>query len=392
MSGLLVLVPDVLSAILDKGEFQPRYYNPGGLFDTVHLLTTARDAPDLAALQRTVGTATLTFDSFPEPEGMAHRPWRDDEYRLLRQWAAPIVARAKALAPDLIRCHGADWNTYAAALIKEECGIPYVVSLHTNADVHPYRRFLSSHLTPDQWRENELHEYLERTSLAAADLVIPVYRPILPYLERMGVRHYKICYNVLNSIYLSKKTNYALHNPVRCISVGRIYKDKKPSNLLRAVAELPDINCTIVGDGPLRPALIELAATLGIAARTTFLAAVPNDDLCRMLPEFDVFAIHSQCWECNKSLLEALLTGLPCVLNRRRGLPVPELEGDFILKVEDTAEGYRQALESLLTDHARREALGRAAFAHARARWDPAKTEAVYVSIYRDLLVKSGRA
>ena len=42
--------------------------------------------------------------------------------------------------------------------------------------------------------------------------------------------------------------------------------------------------------------------------------------------------------------------------------------------------------------HARREALGRAAFAHARARWDPAKTEAVYVSIYRELLEKKGRA
>ena len=167
----------------------------------------------------------------------------------------------------------------------------------------------------------------------------------------MGVTAYRVCYNVLNTLHLQKKTDYALHAPARLLSVGRLFEDKNPGDILRAVAAQPELTCTIVGDGPLRPALIELAATLGIAARTTFLAAVANDDLCRMLPDFDVFAIHSQYWECNKSLLEALLTGLPCVLNRRRGLPVPELEGDFILKVEDTAAGYRQALEGLLTDH-----------------------------------------
>ena len=29
-------------------------------------------------------------------------------------------------------------------------------------------------------------------------LVMPVYKPIVPYLDRLGVKRVKICYNVLN--------------------------------------------------------------------------------------------------------------------------------------------------------------------------------------------------
>ena len=35
-SRLLVVIPDHLSDIVAKGEIQPRYYNPGEVFDEVH--------------------------------------------------------------------------------------------------------------------------------------------------------------------------------------------------------------------------------------------------------------------------------------------------------------------------------------------------------------------
>jgi glycosyltransferase involved in cell wall biosynthesis len=164
--------------------------------------------------------------------------------------------------------------------------------------------------------------------------------------------------------------------------VGRLFDDKDPGNIIRAVAALPDTTFTVVGDGPKRPQLEALARECGVADRVSFLPAVANDALCRMMPDFDIFAVHTEYWEISKSVLEALLTGLPVVINRRRGAPVPELEGDFVLKVDNTAEAYRAALEHLLSDGEARAALGRRAFAHARALWSPDKTEAKYVSIY----------
>ena len=59
MNRLLVCVPDRITDILVKGEYQPNYYNPGEFFDEVHILMTNDDRPDLQALQRTVGRARL---------------------------------------------------------------------------------------------------------------------------------------------------------------------------------------------------------------------------------------------------------------------------------------------------------------------------------------------
>jgi len=118
-----------------------------------------------------------------------------------------------------------------------------------------------------------------------------------------------------------------------------------------------------------------------------FLPAVPNDALCRMLPQFDLFVVHTEYWELNKSVLEALLTGLPVIINRRKGAPVPELDGaDFVHFVDNSEADYRAAIATLLEDHAGREALGRRAFAHAQAHWAPTLTEAKYAAIYRRFL------
>jgi glycosyltransferase involved in cell wall biosynthesis len=108
------------------------------------------------------------------------------------------------------------------------------------------------------------------------------------------------------------------------------------------------------------------------------------------LPEFDIFATHSEYWEISKSVLEPLLTGLPVVINRRKGAPVPELTDDICFLVANTVESYREALERLTADGDYRERLGRAAYAHAQSNWSPAATEAKFVAIYRRLVGAGG--
>ena len=112
---------------------------------------------------------------------------------------------------------------------------------------------------------------------------------------------------------------------------------------------------------------------------------MPNDELCRKLPEFDIFATHTEYWELSKSVLEPLLTGLPVIVNRRIGAPVPELIDDICLLVSNTVPAYRGAFERLIADHDYRERLGRAAYVHAQANWSPAATEAKFIGIYRKL-------
>jgi glycosyltransferase involved in cell wall biosynthesis len=149
------------------------------------------------------------------------------------------------------------------------------------------------------------------------------------------------------------------------------------------VARLPEVQLTLFGDGPQHAGLAALAAELGVAERVTLVKRIENAELCRQLPEFDVFAARSDYFEISKSVLEPLLTGLPVVHNRRPGAQVPELQGDFACLVEPTEAGYFEALARLLADDAAREALGRAAYAHAQARWAPERTEAKYAEVHR---------
>ncbi len=388
MPRLLVIVPDYITAILKKGEYQPRYYNPGQVFDEVHILMTNADKPDSEALRRTVGDAKLFLHNLPEPANIERWSWTIFTDRMLQKWAAPGIELARRIKPDLIRCHGADFNCYLASQIHRQLQIPYVVSLHINADVNPTRRYLDSALSPQLRRHNALFEHVEREALGHASLVMPVYQPILPYLERMGVKRYDVCYNVLNGDHLRRKSSYALHGAGRIVCVGRLFDDKYPASIIRAVGALPGVELDIVGDGPARPSLEALVAELDLKERVCFRPAVPNDQLCAELPDYDLFAVHSEYWELNKSVLEALLTGLPVVINRRNGLPVPELDGDFVIRVENTEQDYGAAFRSLLNDESLRASVGQRAYAHAQQNWGPHVTEAKFADIYRSLIRK----
>ncbi len=101
--------------------------------------------------------------------------------------------------------------------------------------------------------------------------------------------------------------------------------------------------------------------------------------------------MHTEYWEINKSVLEALLTGLPVVINRRRGPPVPEfVENDIVHFVESSEDGYFAALSHFAASEEARADLGQRALTGARRLWDPAATTETYAEIYRRLMRKAG--
>lgn len=225
---------------------------------------------------------------------------------------------------------------------------------------------------------------LARRGLRAADLVLPVYKAIIPYLEDAGVKHYRVAYNVLGAG-ARPKSSFELGSPVRIISVGRLVVGKNPENVIRSIKNLPMVRLTMVGTGPLREHLVEVASNAGVADRCDFVKSITNKQLCDTLDEYDIFATHCDYWGLPKAVMEPLLTGLPVVMNRREGEPFGELN-ELAMLVDNTPQGYEQAFRTLISDHGLRRRLGEAARQKAELLFGPEAAEMRYVEIYRSML------
>ena len=385
LDRLMIVAADRPSAWIDKGEVIDRYFNPGNLFGQVDLVLLNDDRPDPAALRRLAGDARLDVHNMSSPRGLLRRSLG---YRpaLLRGWASGVVQLAQAIRPQLLRCYGTGLNAYAASEVRRRLGVPYVVSLHINPAEDVFARAGAR----DRIVLSALRA-VERLGLRQADLVLPVYKPIVPYLEGLGIDRYEVAYNMLNAASLAPKQSYELGAPARVISVGRQFAEKNPVNLVHAIAERDHTSLTLVGDGPEHQRLARLAGDLA-PDRITLHRSVDNSRLCEMLTEHDIFATHTEYWELSKAVLEAMLAGLPVILNRRHGRPVPELTTDICSLVEDSPSGFGQAIDRLLADHAEREALGRRAAEHAWRTWSPEVTEGRYADIYRAVASVDGHA
>lgn len=144
--------------------------------------------------------------------------------------------------------------------------------------------------------------------------------------------------------------------------------------LLKALAAMrrSEVILAVVGDGPQRAALEDLAATLGVAAQVRF--AGNREDVTTWMNAFDVFCLPSYANEgVPQALMQAMACALPVITT-----PVGSIEEI----VEDAVTGIlvppqnevrlRVEIANLLDDDARRRALGAAARARAESRFGEA--------------------
>ena len=265
-----------------------------------------------------------------------------------------------------------------ARAIKEELGVPYIMSLHGVWDVDD-RRTVAARIRA------HFRTKLERASLSAASAVIAVYAPIVRYAKAYGAQQVELIYNIVAGANVVRKVNYRLADPPRLITINRQLNDKNPENIIRAVAKL---NCTytLVGDGPLHETLRELAKELGCADRVTFIKSMQNSELCTRLKDFDLMISHCDYWGMSKSIIEGALAGLPIIINRHPEIGIPEYEGGWIVECENTPEGFGAAIENFLADMERRSRHGKLAFETACERFDPKKMECRTLALYREQL------
>jgi glycosyltransferase involved in cell wall biosynthesis len=291
------------------------------------------------------------------------------------------VAVARDIDPELIRAYGAHLNGFCALEIRAATGAPVVVSLHSlpGDPANPVS-------TVRERIEDRATRGLQRYVLRRADLVLAVYKALLPYLEAIGCRRVALAYNVLNGRSLRPKDDYALHDPIRVRSVGRHIPGKDPRDLIRAVAERPRIVLDLVGTGPLSADARGLINELGVGDRVTLRSAVPNDALVADLADIDVFAAHNAYSGVPKAVLEAMLAGVPLLMAPAADPAVPELDDTVCVFVDDSPDGFLAGLDLLVSDRRLRERIGHNARRWAEQTVRPQRAEEHVVRLYDEVL------
>jgi glycosyltransferase involved in cell wall biosynthesis len=168
----------------------------------------------------------------------------------------------------------------------------------------------------------------------------------------------------------------------KLLFVGRMEPPKDHATLLRALAEVPDAQLLLVGDGPARRALEELARKLGVAARVRFLGR--RDDVPQLLKASDVY-VHSSGFEgFGMAVCEAMAAGLPVVVSNVSGL-AQLVSGAGVLFPGGDHEALARELRALLASPERRAALGAAARERAQL-FSIDRTVDGYVKLYDEML------
>jgi len=169
-------------------------------------------------------------------------------------------------------------------------------------------------------------------------------------------------------------------------NVARLHPVKDQASLLRAFARLAetrgDVDLLLVGDGPLRGDLMDLARGLGIDRRVRFLGV--RRDVPDLLGAVDIFALTSVSEAASLTLLEAMAAGLPVVVTAVGGNPEMVRHGrEGLLVRRGDAEDMAAALQQLLDDPHTAAALGQAARARVWAHYRLERTVERYARLYQ---------
>jgi glycosyltransferase involved in cell wall biosynthesis len=154
---------------------------------------------------------------------------------------------------------------------------------------------------------------------------------------------------------------------------GRLIHEKRVDLLLNAIAvakkEIPTITCAIIGDGPERRMLEDLAVKLGVEENVIFTGFVDQDGLTAYMKASKVFVLPSIREGFGLVIVEANACGLPVISIRHDMSAVRELVKDGVngfLVNDISAREIAEAIIKLVRDDALRERFAENGFTMAK--------------------------
>ena len=174
----------------------------------------------------------------------------------------------------------------------------------------------------------------------------------------------------------------------RIVFVGRLSVQKGAEAAIQALALMRrSVVLDMVGDGPDRPALVDVAARLGLSDRIIWRGHVRHTQVPALLARASALVTPFVDEGLGLVAAEAQLCETPPVGYASGGLTdVIENDVTGVLVAAGDVAALAAALDRIVADPERRETLGRAGRAAALARFSPSSVSERYAQIYRDAM------
>ena len=170
---------------------------------------------------------------------------------------------------------------------------------------------------------------------------------------------------------------------MRALFVGR-FVEKKGLHLLRACADLPGVEWSLAGKGPLSPE----GWPEPLKNRVLLLGELSPTQVADAMREADLLVLPSRGEGFPLVIQEALACGTPVLVSTDVAQAFPDRDPDCVIPVDidgsDAAERLREALSALAVDPQRVRQHRQTAVALA-ARWSWERCCAAYHEIYDEL-------
>lgn len=244
----------------------------------------------------------VPFVSPPRPRG----------YGAWGAWAGPPLAVAlralrRRFAFDLVHAHNA--VPAADAVRRARLGVPLVTSVHGGDVLYTAR-------------QSEAGDRAVRAAFGASALVLANSAGIARACAEHGAARTRVVHLGTD---LPGDPHSRPRDPV-LVTVAHLVARKRHGDVLRAMWLLrdrwPHLRYVIVGDGPERRPLEQLAAELGIADRVGFTGQLPHPDAMRELWQATLMVMPSVDEAFGVAYVEAMAGGVPAVA--ALGEPGPE--------------------------------------------------------------------
>jgi glycosyltransferase involved in cell wall biosynthesis len=276
-----------------------------------------------------------------------------DPFRILRAITSAYSIMKKA-SFDLLHTHGY-FADIIGAVVSKICRIPHVATCHG---------FISNDA------RLKIYNKLDKIALRLCRKVIVVSEELKFDLVGSGVQESKLII-IQNAVQNSHEEEWLVAKALekrRLLAIedddfvvgyaGRLSQEKGVQHLIDACALLKNVNeaiqAIILGDGPTRKDLEEMARVKGLQNTVFFLGF--KNDVEEWFPAMDVFVLPSFTEGTPMALLEAMSVGVPVIASAVGGIPkvIDNMFNGCLIEPGD-AEGIRDKILLLKKDKNLRE-------------------------------------